>query len=280
VRLRSIKRYIPHSWLPIVRSAYRRYLGLRWRYTDLQDRRRISGTGFSNLPPAALRYRVHGSTDLDLFLRAGKRSSEVIHSALRKVGKDFGSVREVLDFGCGCGRTLLWFEDKPPSTRLYGTDIDVEAITWCREHLKYAEFGGNDALPPLRYPPEAFDLIYAISVFTHLDEGFQFRWLEELQRVTSPEGIVLVTLHGTDTWKELPRKDVAYLEKNGFKFVVSNNMQGIFPEWYQNAFHTKDYVLERYTEYFNVLGYLPRGMNNHQDVVILQKPERSSLHSS
>ncbi len=49
-------------------------------------------------------------------------------------------------------------------------------------------------------------------------------------------------------------------------------MKGMFPEWYQNAYHTKEYVLDRYSRYFDVLHYIPRGMSRRQDVVVLQKP--------
>ncbi|MDP9480571.1 MAG: class I SAM-dependent methyltransferase, partial [Actinomycetota bacterium] len=80
----------------------------------------------------------------------GKRSSENIEAALESIGKDLSSFQNILDFGCRCGRTLLWFAGRPQSYALYGTaDIDAEAISWCRNNLDFAEFGVNDALPPL-----------------------------------------------------------------------------------------------------------------------------------
>jgi hypothetical protein len=47
-------------------------------------------------------------------------------------------------------------------------------------------------------------------------------------------------------------------------------MKGIFPGWYQNAYHTKEYVVDRYSEYFGVVDYISRGMAR-QDMVILPK---------
>lgn len=214
---------------------------------------------------------MHGSLDAGGFLRVGERCARDVEAALRKVGKDFASFGDVLDFGCGCGRTLLWFSDRPP--RLHGTDIDAEAISWCRTNLRFADsFAVNGRLPPLDYPSETFDLVYAVSVFTHLNEEYQFRWLEELKRVTRPGGIVLLTLHGRYFWKDLSPVDAADVERDGFKFVASNDMRGILPEWYQNAFHTEGYVRARFSEHFDVLDYAPRGMDRRQDVVILQKP--------
>ena len=61
------------------------------------------------------------------------------------------------------------------------------------------------------------------------------------------------------------------MRRDGFKFLSSNAMKGIFPNWYQNAYHTEGYAFERYSEYFDVLDYLPREMSNRQDTLVLRK---------
>ncbi len=267
---KTIKSYIPRKAQLPARAIYRTYMRILVRYTSLWDQRYIKKTGFTRLPPASLRYRVSGTPDIDSFLTVGEKCSQDIEAALEKVGKDLSSFQDVLDFGCGCGRTLIWFASHSPSVQFYGTDIDADAIAWCRNNLDFAKFSVSNSLPPLEYPSETFDFIYAISVFTHLDEDYQFRWLGELKRIIKPEGIVLLTVHGRHVWRDLPREDIVDIEKRGFKFTTSNTMKGIFPDWYQTAYHTKEYVLDWYSKYFDVLGYIPRGMSGHQDVVILQ----------
>jgi SAM-dependent methyltransferase len=267
---KGIEKHVPRGALPIARFAYRTYMRVLCWCVGLQDRRYTEKTGFASLPPSYLRYRVHGSPNMNGFLRVGNRCSKNIEAALERVGKDLDAFQDILDFGCGCGRTLIWFADRSQSARWHGTDIDAEAVSWCRSNLGFAEFGVNDPLPPLGYASEMFDFVYAISVFTHLDEDYQYRWLDELKRITRSEGIVLLTVNGRYIWKNLPKEDVADIRKGGFKFIASNTAKGIFPEWYQNAYHTKQYVLDRYSEYFDVLEYIPRGMGN-QDIVVLQK---------
>ena len=98
----------------------------------------------------------------------------------------------MLDFGCGCGRTIMWFAGK--KVKFDGTDIDSEAIQWCHNNLKFAKFAVNDIMPPLEYEDSKFDLIYSMSVFTHLDEYRQFQWLIELKRVLREDGILIITV--------------------------------------------------------------------------------------
>ena len=149
-----------------------------------------------------------------------------------------------------------------PRARWDGTDIDVKAIEWCARHLTFAAFTLSRELPPVDYPADTFDLIYAVSVFTHLDEDHQFRWLEELCRVARPGATVVLTLHSAR-------------HGEGFQFEHSYE-RGLFPPWYQNAYHSESYVRERFGRYFAVLSYLPKGLHAQQDVVVLEKRRATS----
>jgi len=237
-------------------------------YVGLWDKWYLKRTGFAHLPPASLRYRTHGAPDIESFLNVGKKCSKDIEGTLARIDKDLSSFQHILDFGCGCGRVLIWFANHAQSRHFYGTDIDPDSISWCHNNLHFAHFSVNKSLPPLQYPSEMFDLIYAISVFTHLNEDHQFRWLSELLRIAKPEGIVLLTINGRFCW---PRQHIADIEKAGFMFIVTNTFKSIFPDWYQIAYHTKEYVYDKYAQYFDILDYIPGGMARLQDVVVLQK---------
>ena len=267
-RLRAILRH-PKSelYLP-TRKAMTKVLACL--HPGLWNQLRLRRFGIVAIPHAALRYRVHGNDDLYGFLNTGRRCSEDVLSAVEKSGRRFASFRSVLDFGCGCGLTLVWFADHSRSLELHGTDIDTEGISWCQSHYTFGSFLVNDALPPLTYPDKKFDLIYAISVFTHINEEQQFCWLTEFKRLLADDGILLITLHGEHVWSELPPLLNAKLKQSGILFVSDGIWKGIFPDWYQTTYHTKEYVRDKYSRYFTVVKYIPRGMNRHQDVVVLQ----------
>lgn len=228
------------------------------------------------VPPEELRFRVIGDRDLGNFLQGGKDTIVDMTAALAAVGKDLNSFRAILDFGCGCGRTLRAFATNARRRDLYGSDFDAEAIAWCNENLPFTHCDVNMPLPPLRYRSGQFDFIYALSVFTHLDEEFQFQWLRELKRVLKPRGILLLTIHGQHYINSLPLEQIAEVQRDGFLFLKGDYWKGIFPDWYQNAFHTKEYIQDQFGAYFDVLGYLPQGLGGRQDMVVLQNRRKWS----
>ena len=182
------------------------------------------------LPPARLRYKVRGSASGDAFARIGRACATDIDAALRSCGHSVAQSRRILDFGCGCGGTLLWLTDLAPTASISGTDIDASAIEWCGANIPFAKFAVNGALPPLAYADASFDLVYAVSVFTHLDEDYQFRWLAELERIIVPGGVCVVTLAGPGSWNEMPVSDRQMLADRGFVYIRDEATSGLFPE--------------------------------------------------
>lgn len=266
-RLREIVRHpISELYLPAVSKLAR----LRHLPPGIRNRLRLRTLGVNHLPPASLRYRVHGDNSLYGFLDTGRTCREDIASALEGVGRALPLCRRILDFGCGCGRTLIWFTGQQRLFDLHGTDIDAEAVAWCQRNFVFATFAVNGALPPLDYPDGAFDLVYAISVFTHIDEEQQQHWLVEFKRIIAKGGLLLLTIHGEHVWKTLPAPLIAELKQAGILFVSDARWKGIFPEWYQTTYHTMEYALAVFSRHFEILKYVPRGMGRHQDLVILR----------
>jgi len=116
-----------------------------------------------------------------------------------------------------------------------------------------------------------FDLVYSISVFTHLPEAMQFAWLDELARVCAPGGILIASTHGESL---LPGEAVAEgraeLARRGFFYLKGTGTPGL-PDFYQTAFHLDSYVRAHWTRHFRLLATLARGMNNHQDAYVLER---------
>lgn len=266
-KMRKLKPHLPIIVIDILVFIYFRiYMKGLCLFLNIREKGR-----YPDMPSASLRYRVNGSPDMDDFMSEGKKCRSDIESALKRVNFSIDSFHTVLDFGCGCGRTIRWFSEYSDRMQLYGCDIDQEAIRYCKSCLSNFVFNVNGPMPPLDYPDEKFDLVYSISVFTHINEDQQFEWLRELRRVTKKNGLVLLSFHGAFCWENLNDKDKAIINNKGFLYVKDNIWKGIFPGWYQTSYHKEDYIREHYSKQFKILDYIPRGIRGLQDVVIMQK---------
>jgi SAM-dependent methyltransferase len=236
------------------------------------DRRYLAEHSGICVPPAELRYNVVGACTIAHFLDFGERTVDDIENALKTLGRSLDQCPDFLDFGCGCGRLILALNNRRRHLRITGCDVDARAIDWCSRNIDFAKFVCGDALPPSPFPDQAFDLVWAGSVFTHLDEERQDRWLEEMQRILRPGGILLASVHGPHCWQSLaPAWTLAKLKRQGMMFVRTATDEGIHPDWYQTAWHTERYIRQRWGDTFEICNYIPRGFNGHQDLVVARK---------
>lgn len=224
------------------------------------------------LPPPLLRQRVHGAFDAESYLALSQRIAADVNKLFHSVDCKLSSFERVLDFGCGSGRLLRQLGQLPGE--LHGTDIDHEAIEWCRKNLLFVNATVNGALPPTSYPDVFFDCVIAISVFTHLNEDMQSSWLTELQRITKSHGVLLLSVHGNIARRAYAEDVKDSVKDDSVSFIVSET--GLFkrdrlPDFYQDAQHTRAYVERAWSKYFEILGYAEAGINDHQDAVLLRK---------
>jgi SAM-dependent methyltransferase len=149
------------------------------------------------VPPPALAQRVGAINAADAVRRhdeLGRRQRDAIVAAL-PAGWSFDG-RRVLDFGCGAGRTLRHFLAEAATAEIWGCDIDAASVEWLQGVLcPPLHVLQNDAAPPLPFDDGSFDLIYALSVFTHITDRWS-EWLLELHRVLAPDGLLLTTFLG------------------------------------------------------------------------------------
>lgn len=152
------------------------------------------------IPPRRLARRVgapeRGEDPRSHYDRLGRYARERILDLLPD-GWSFEGKR-VLDFGCGSGRTLRHFAAEARVAEISGCDIDSASIHWARENLSPPfEVFTCEETPPLPRQDKAFDLIWALSVFTHIGEGWS-AWLIELDRLLADDGLVVATIIGPD----------------------------------------------------------------------------------
>ncbi len=225
------------------------------------------------IPSSELLGLVAGSDDVSWFLEAGRKGAESIASILESNGVRFGDLHSVLDFGCGCGRVMRYFQSLT-GPRLCGCDYNAVLIKWCRQNLPFAQFETSRLNPPLPYADGTFDFIYALSVFTHLPEVLQLQWIKELSRVLVAGGHLFITTHG-EAYLEALRPEEQERFRAG-RLVTKN--EGEAGTNTCGTYHPVVYVREVLASGLEVVDFVPEGAkgNPRQDVFLLRKPRSIS----
>lgn len=245
------------------------------------------------IPPNVLR-QITAEPELAVFLWTGLVEVKHILELYARHGRRPGSEPlRILDFGCGCGRLARFLRMRPDRAPTHGCDVNPAHVLWCSRNLEGFETTPVGPLPPTPYGNGSFDLVYALSVFTHLSQEATHKWLAELWRVLAPGGVLVVTTHGPtalETIRVSPfHQQMFALQREVIEEVLRDLDQAPFrffkyaPETlgvtsagddYGSTFINPKYIREHWTERFDMLEYLPGGLHGWQDIVVLGRRRR------
>ena len=273
------------DWLDS-RPAFTAHLDANYRLVDRDDAAcavyALHGAGGRTgadglpLPPVDMiritqgLYRRAANPDLlyQRFENSGAETAEWIRDILARNGVAIEDLGAVMDFGCGCGRVTRHLKDLP--VNVHGSDYNPHLARWCAEHLTFGDFGANDAEPPLSYDHDAFDFLYSISIFTHLDEPLQVPWMRELVRVVRPGGLLLITVMGEQRLRSLPAWERLREPFEAGELVVTKPERAG-----SNAcavYHPLAYVRDTLTSGLEIVDYEAGSPAAGQDGVLLRTP--------
>ncbi len=177
----------------------------------------------------------------------------------------------ILDWGCGPGRVIRHMPKViGNNSKYFGTDYNASSITWCSENLPNISFNTNSIEAQLPYEDNSFDVIYGISIFTHLSEKMHYDWYKELYRVLKPNGIMFLTTHGDNYKAKLTDAEIDKFE-NGELIERGKVKEGhrtytaFQPKNFMNKLFSNATILEHIETVPDGGGWLP------QDIWIIRK---------
>lgn len=247
------------------------YVRSRWKAYGNQQRNRIflqSNPTFVP-PPLELSFDAYGHVDWQFYHSTGLADATFLSKLILKYAP--ATPLCILDWGCGPARILSHLTSLMPSRHLdiYGTDYNPNTIQWCCKHVKGVSFSLNSMCPPMNFEANKFDVIYGISVLTHLSEQSHFDWIRELERLLKPGGILILTTHG-DRFRHVLEDHEKAIYDSGKLVVrdqVNEGRRGFA------TFHPPKFLQQKLFHSFNTLAHIeePQGASIQQDFWVLQK---------
>ena len=165
-------------------------------------------------PSPYLMTLVAGDPDLESFLAHGRHIADYLEAVLNRHDRRFDAAQSVLDFGCGCGRIARHVAPRTIAAGgdLIGLDINPRLASWCADNLP-GRYAVSRLQPPTSLDITSVDILYAVSVFTHLPQASMEAWLAEFARILRPGGIALVSF-ADEGRIDSPRRET--LDRDGF----------------------------------------------------------------
>jgi SAM-dependent methyltransferase len=205
------------------------------------------------------------SDPLGSYERLGRDSRELVLDLLPDDWSFTG--KRVLDFGSGAGKVLRHFAAEAEVAELHGCDIDGPSIDWLQRELcpPFRAFR-NGERPPLPVPDAQYDLVLALSVFTHLTDLWS-DWLLELHRVLRDGGLLIATFLGraaSEVYMGRPYDE----DRVGMKAL--NRRQG-WDEGGPTVFHSEWWLREHWGRAFDFVELRPGASPGEHGVMLLRK---------
>ena len=126
-------------------------------------------------------------------------------------------------------------------------------VAWVRKHLCPPIAGAtvNGEKPPLDYADDYFDVVLALSVFTHIADGWS-DWLLEISRVLKPEGLLIASFIDSSVAQTLTNLpwDEDRVGMSAFGFA---NLEASLP----NVLHSHWWLREHWGRAFEIVELRP-----------------------
>jgi SAM-dependent methyltransferase len=199
------------------------------------------------VPPPLMLYDIQGNCDVSGFYNSGKDHA---HEISKIIMAEFqGKSLKILEWGCGPARVLQHLESSDGgSWELWGSDYNIRSILWCQRYWPAVQFIHNGLEPPIPTENEIFDVVYCISVFTHLSEKRHYQWVDEINRLLKPGGLFIGTFHGEAFRDSMTDEENRRFDKG--ELVIRDKIREGKKDF--SAYHCDDFVRRLLTNFVMV----------------------------
>lgn len=175
----------------------------------------------------------------------------------------------LLEFASGYGCVSRHLPAALPGWSITSSDIHPQAVAFLQDQLGIQAALSRDVPEELELPE--FDVVFALSFFSHMPRRTWGRWLRRLFDFVRPGGILAITTHGSVSWELCGRPE---LDEDGFSFIPTSEQYDIDTASYGSTVTTPDFVVG---EIWRQLGLPIKELRTgywwaHQDLWVIPKP--------
>ena len=181
----------------------------------------------------------HGtwSSPLRDYLADGWRTLAELVLLLERAGRSLSGCGQVLEFASGHGRFTRHLVKALGPQRVTVSDVVPGAVAFSTASFGVQGFVSTADPAALRWPGR-YDLVFVLSLFSHLPRATWGAWLNRLWDAVAPGGALVFTTHG----EPAARRAGVTLDESGFHFVAASESTAIDAHEYGTAFTSRAFV--------------------------------------
>jgi SAM-dependent methyltransferase len=170
------------------------------------------------------------------YLSDGWRTLAELALMLEGLDRPLTKQRSVLEFASGFGRFTRHLVNALPG-RVTCSDIQPGSVDFVRDEFGAKGFHSASDVEALQIPGE-YDLVFVLSLFTHLPPQRWEAWLRKLFAAVAPGGALVFSIHNEAYGRE---QGVAY-GNHGHYFMASSESPSLGADNYGTTFTTRAFV--------------------------------------
>lgn len=200
------------------------------------------------------------------YLSDGWRTLSELMLILEAVDRPLLKTGSVLEFAAGFGRFTRHLAKVLPG-RVTCADVMPGSPAFLREQFGVGAFESEHEPEQVVFPAQ-YDLVFVLSMFTHLPPHMWSPWLKALRRAVKPGGLLVFSVHNEEVAGEI---GVSFGD-DGTHFIASSESPSIDAQTYGTTFTTRRFVTDRVRETcgVDVLHYQSQGFWFGQDGVVVR----------
>ena len=203
------------------------------------------------------------------YLADGWRTLSELMLLLERADQPLLKMPRVLEFASGHGRFTRHLVKAMGAERVVVSDVVPGAVEFSRSTFGVEGFLSASVPEQVQWP-QRYDLVFVLSLFSHLPRSTWSRWLKVLYEAVAPGGLLVFSTHGL----KAAAFDNVQLDAEGFFFAPSSESNAIDVKEYGTAFTSDAFVLQRIAETLGadrLVHQVPVHFWNHQDAYVLRR---------
>lgn len=195
---------------------------------------------------------------------------------------DIKSTDSILDFGCSTGRVIRNLRSAF-EFNAFGCDPRDSSIEFNKKHFDDVTwFTSNEAPPIQSVHTHSYNMVFAISVWSHFSPEMCLKWFDEFHSRLSDNGKIIFTTHGTRSVYHLHKRlgrmpaDKAterlnVLRDGGYHYLPYPSGSDLDSKHWGMAFISREWLEKKLGDKWKITNHLPGLAMENQDVYVIQK---------